>query len=180
VVSSVDDPYLSKVEEIFGYAEELVEDRSDLLDQPSLLQLVSETSAPLIQLRSLHELGDGDISVGVAQVFGAIFHAAASAGGFLLKSASSLITKVISSFASGTSKIVKTTAEGGATLISSAGHSIEEVGEGIGAIFSSFLPWVNLVAIIATMAYIFVKDRRALPILRMGRQANHEVGAVAI
>jgi hypothetical protein len=87
---------------------------------------------------------------------------------------------VISSFASGTSKIVKTTAEGGATLITSAGHSIEEVGEGIGSIFSSFLPWVNLVAIIAIITFMFIKDRIALPVLRMGTLPNNAEEAVAV
>jgi hypothetical protein len=179
-VSSVDSPYLSKVQEIFGYAGELIEDRTDLLDQPSLLQLVSETSAPLNQLRHLHELGDGNICVGVAQVFSAIFHAAACAGGFLLKTASTLVTKVIASFATGTSKLVKTTAEGGATLISSAGHGIEEIGEGLGSIFGSFLPWLNLVAITATIAYITWKERRGLPVLRRGPLPDHEEPPVAV
>jgi hypothetical protein len=109
-VSAVDEPFTTHVAEIFGYAEELIEDTSNLLDPPSLLQLISETSAQIEELQSIHDLGGGSLHLGVAQIFGAILHAAASAGGYLLKAASGLVTQVVSSLASGASKLVKTMA----------------------------------------------------------------------
>jgi hypothetical protein len=170
-VSLIDDELESNIEDIFGYAEELVEHNDELLDQPTLLELISETSAPLEQLQELHDIGHGDIHVGVAEIFGAVFEAAGQAGGYLMKAFSSVVTKVVTSLSSGASKLVKSTAEGGATLITSAGSSIEQVEEGLASILSSFLPWVNSAIILAILGYLYWV-KRDIPRLTLPNSAT--------
>jgi hypothetical protein len=174
-ISSLDDEIQDNIHEVYGYAKDLVESPDDLLDQLSLLEIISQTAAPLEQLQRLHAIGGGQLETGIAAIFGSICEAAAEAGGYLIKALSGAVTHVVASLASGASKLVKTGAKGGATLISSAGEGLENVEEGLGALLSSFLPWLNLAIILAHLAYtVYDKKLRKLPNINLAMPVRQD------
>ena len=148
-------------EDMQGISNTIENDKVETLLPLSLLQIITKANTPLIELRQIHEQGEGGIMAGVGRTVAAVINVVTKSSGYLLQKLGSTVTNLFEGVTNGSTRIMKLTSKGVSMVVSSTGRAVEEAEMGFSEIVSKFLggfmPLTNSLLIVGLVVYLWYR-----------------------